>query len=223
MNYSMLKRIVEGGEGQYVEFKRKADYPHKIVRELVAFANTKGGKLFLGVDDNLTIPGLKYPEEERYAMEEAIKKYILPTLNYDLIKIPVSEKRAVYVFDVKEGVEKPYVVKIIQNLYQPKAYIRYKDQSLQVSKEIWQILKKQKNKEGTRFSYGDNEEKLFKYLGKHKYISVKQYASEAEIPVWKASKSLVLLTSAKVLGVIPGEQEDKYYIKGETEESLYTQ
>ena len=47
-----LRRLVSQGEGQHLEFKRKASYPDKIVRELIAFANSQGGTLLVGVDDD---------------------------------------------------------------------------------------------------------------------------------------------------------------------------
>ena len=57
-----LKRLALEGEGLQLEFKRKASHPEKIVRELIAFANTEGGTLLIGVDDDGSIPGLKYPD-----------------------------------------------------------------------------------------------------------------------------------------------------------------
>ena len=52
MTFTELKQLVRRGEGQYLEFKKKADHPDKIVREMVAFANSGGGELLLGVDDH---------------------------------------------------------------------------------------------------------------------------------------------------------------------------
>ena len=59
---NQLRRLVSQGEGQHLEFKRKASFPEKIVRELIAFANTEGGTLLIGVDDDKSIPGVKFPE-----------------------------------------------------------------------------------------------------------------------------------------------------------------
>lgn len=43
-----LKNLVRHGEGQRLEFKMKVKFPEKIIKELVAFANTDGGHLLLG-------------------------------------------------------------------------------------------------------------------------------------------------------------------------------
>ncbi|MEQ8573732.1 MAG: ATP-binding protein, partial [Fulvivirga sp.] len=51
MTFQELKRLVSQGESETLEFKRKVAHPEKIVKEIVAFANTKGGKLLIGVSD----------------------------------------------------------------------------------------------------------------------------------------------------------------------------
>ena len=77
MELKELYRLVRKGEGETLEFKRKAAHPEKIVREVVAFANTKGGDLLIGVDDNGTIPGVKYAEEEIFVLNKAIFTLLL--------------------------------------------------------------------------------------------------------------------------------------------------
>jgi ATP-dependent DNA helicase RecG len=52
-----LKLLIAEGEGLTVEFKEQ--YTAKIDRDIVAFANTKGGYILLGVADNGKITGQK--------------------------------------------------------------------------------------------------------------------------------------------------------------------
>jgi ATP-dependent DNA helicase RecG len=47
-----------GGEGQHREFKRLIDNPESVAGEIVAFANSEGGALYVGVDDDGRIIGL---------------------------------------------------------------------------------------------------------------------------------------------------------------------
>jgi ATP-dependent DNA helicase RecG len=54
---------IAAGEDQFREFKRAIDNPESIAGELVAFANTDGGRLFLGVDDDGAIVGLPDPAQ----------------------------------------------------------------------------------------------------------------------------------------------------------------
>ncbi len=72
-----LKKLVSEGEGIQLEFKRKASYPEKIVRELIAFANTEGGTLLIGVDDDGSVPGVKYPEEEAHVVVEVVLRFAM--------------------------------------------------------------------------------------------------------------------------------------------------
>jgi predicted HTH transcriptional regulator len=70
----VLKELVRQGENKYVEFKLKTNHPEKIVREMVAFANTDGGKLIVGIGDDKSIKGLKFPDEDEYILQKAIEK-----------------------------------------------------------------------------------------------------------------------------------------------------
>ncbi|MBT3417076.1 ATP-binding protein [Candidatus Woesearchaeota archaeon] len=48
MDKKELNFILQEGEGQYIEFKEKLS---GLDKEIVAFANSSGGKIFLGVDE----------------------------------------------------------------------------------------------------------------------------------------------------------------------------
>jgi len=49
---------IASGEGQHREFKRLIDNPESVAGEIVAFANSEGGALYVGVDDDGRIIGL---------------------------------------------------------------------------------------------------------------------------------------------------------------------
>ena len=70
-----LRNLVRHGEGLRLEFKMKVKFPEKIIKELVAFANTEGGHLFVGVSDAGVIEGVKFAEEEQFLLERAIEKF----------------------------------------------------------------------------------------------------------------------------------------------------
>ena len=55
MNKQELKFVLQQGEGQFIEFKEKLD--KKVAQEIVAFANSEGGRIFLGIDDKGKIKG----------------------------------------------------------------------------------------------------------------------------------------------------------------------
>src|SRR3712207_7832575 len=60
-----LMRLVRGGEDTFLELKVKLSNPEKIAQEIVALANTGGGLMVFGVNDNLRVEGVDDPESVR--------------------------------------------------------------------------------------------------------------------------------------------------------------
>jgi ATP-dependent DNA helicase RecG len=60
MNAEELKLILEEGEGYRIEFKEALS---GIDREMVAFANASGGRLFIGVTDQKAVRGMPQRRE----------------------------------------------------------------------------------------------------------------------------------------------------------------
>src|SRR5437667_2457469 len=57
-----LLRLVRGGEDTFLELKVRLSNPEKIAQEIVALANTGGGVIVFGVDDQMRIVGVDDPE-----------------------------------------------------------------------------------------------------------------------------------------------------------------
>lgn len=100
MNKKELKQVLQEGEGQFVEFKEKAD--NSITKEIVAFANASGGKIFLGVDDSGKVKGI--------AITNKLKSQLIDFgKNCDPEIIPnLEESDNVLIVNVPEGENKPY-------------------------------------------------------------------------------------------------------------------
>ncbi len=210
MKLKDLKSLVRQGESIQLEFKLKANHPEKIVREIVAFANTKGGILLIGVGDDKSIPGLKFADEEEYMLVRAIERNCFPPIPYEIERITISDEREVLIFSIPMSHEKPHYVKL-DNDENPKAYVRVADRSVQASREMKQILRRE-NEEGIQFRFGDKEKVLLTYLAENKKITLPEFAKIAKIPLWLASRTLVLLVLANVLKIQPNELID-YYIQ----------
>jgi predicted HTH transcriptional regulator len=202
-----LKKLAAEGEGLQLEFKRKATYPEKIVRELIAFANTEGGTLLVGVDDDGTIPGVKYPDEEGHVIGEALKKYCKPQLLYKESFIAISENKYVVRFDIPPSAKRPhYLVQENSRL----SFIREKDMSIKASPEMEEIVRRSKNKRDIRFSFGEAEKKLMEYLHEHHSISLAHYQKLSGLNRFKARRKLILLVLANVLKITATEKGDLY-------------
>ncbi len=208
MNKYQLQQLVAQGEGLQLEFKRKANHPDKIVKEVVAFANTKGGKLLIGVDDDKSIVGLKYANEDEFVLKQAIEKHCKPAVQYTIERVLVAPNRIVLVFDIQAHTQKP--VFVIYNFERQTgvAYIRVADQSLQASREMRQILQGISEERIIAFTYSAKEQALLRYLAQHPQIDVQTYAQIAQLSMKEAAMVLVDLTIAKVLTVQPEAMKD---------------
>lgn len=206
-----LKHLVRHGEGQRLEFKMKVKFPEKIIKELVAFANSDGGHLFVGVSDDGQIEGSKFVDEDQFLLEKAISAYCFPAFTYHVYRIPLENGRAVLVYHVFESVDKPHFVQLESDPH-PVCYVRVKDRTIKASKEMKQILRRE-NEEGLSFAYGDSERWLMEYLRSNEQITLSEFATKANLPIWLASRKLVLLVLSRVLKIEAGEQQDMYSLR----------
>src|SRR5437762_13920518 len=125
MYLSDLNDLIESGENQYVEFKRTFSEPEKIAKEMIAFANSKGGKILFGVDDNKYVYGVESEKGEIELIDMAAKFYCCPEVKFKTEIIHIFRKDVI-VIEIPESRNKPH--RLIENgkddddLY--KVYIR---------------------------------------------------------------------------------------------------
>ncbi len=203
-----LRKLVSQGEGVQLEFKRKATYPEKTVRELIAFANTHGGTLLVGVDDDGSLPGVKYPEEEAIGIDEAILKYCRPPLLYNESVIALSENKFIVRYDIPQSEKRPHFL-VLDNGHS-ESYVRMKDMSIKASDEMAEIIRRTRKRKDIRFTYGEDENLLMKYLSNNKAITFLQFRELSGLNRFKASRKLILLVLANVLKIEATEKGDIY-------------
>jgi predicted HTH transcriptional regulator len=75
---SELMSLVRGGEDTFLELKVKLSNPERIAQSIVALANTGGGLIVFGVNDNLRVEGLDDPESVRDELVRICREDILP-------------------------------------------------------------------------------------------------------------------------------------------------
>lgn len=210
MTLQEIHKIARQGEGLKVEFKKKAAFPEKIVRELIALANTEGGYLLIGVDDDGTVSGQRFIEEEVFVMEKAISEHIHPKLDYAISVIKLNPKKGVAVFVINKSTNRPH---FLVEEKRKKAFVRVKDRSIQASREMWEILRRSKTPKDMVFTYGEKENILLKTLHEKGKITLKEFQQLAKLPGFLASKTLVRLVLANVINIVPQENEDFYTLK----------
>ncbi len=209
MDLPDLKRYVSFGEGFHIEFKRRAPQPERLAKEVIALANARGGKLFIGVDDDGTIRGVRDAEEERFALRQALDAHCDPPIAVAIEAVEVTHKREVLVVDVPESPEKPHYL-VNGNGRVRAAYVRVADQSIEASREAVRLMKHERAPTDVRFEFGDKERALMRYLDRHEQITVEGFARLADIPKRRASQTLVLLAKANLLRLHPNERADYF-------------
>ncbi len=82
-----------------------------IKKEIIAFANCEGGKLYVGVQDDGTVLGLDNPDEVSLQISNMVRDSIKPDLTMFLHyeTLTVDGKKIVAV-DVQQGTERPYYI-----------------------------------------------------------------------------------------------------------------
>lgn len=220
MNLDELKRLVALGEGKHLEFKRRVPSPERIAKEVVAFANSDGGKVLLGVDDDGQISGLKDVQEELFLLENALERHCDPPIDFRISTLPVSRRREVLVIDVPNSADKPHFLVRPENGSKGVAYVRVDDRSIEASKELVRLMRWKKNPTDTRFEFGPKEQLLMRYLDSYHRITVDQFARVANVPVKAASWKLLLLTRAGILQLHPDDREDYFTLSGEALRSV---
>ncbi len=203
-----LRRLVGQGEGLHLEFKQKVAYPEKVVREMIAFANTGGGILLIGVDDDGRIPGVKYPEEEVLALRQSLHDHCRPTISLEESIIPISEKRFVIRFDILVNPRRPHFFASTQG--NKECYVRVDDRSVKASREVAEIVRRSRKKKDIRFTFGEAEKRLMEYLEQKDSITLQEFRKMTGLNRFKAAKKLILLVLANVLRITPAEKGDLY-------------
>ncbi len=82
------------------------------------------------------------------------------------------------------------------------------------AKKCGRFSKENVSKENIRFTYGEKERALMRYLESHPAITVDEFSKTANIPRQIASRTLVLLVLANVLKIRPNELQDYFIAAG---------
>ena len=207
-DFKEIVRLIKQGEGQFVEFKKKANHPKKIIREVVAFANSEGGHLFVGVDDDKTISGLKYPEDDEYVLTRAIEELCRPTIDFEVEIVQINDVEILH-YQIREGSEKPYFAFHEQKHKYGKSFIRVADHSIQASYEMRQILKRS-NRSNSPIVFEEKTRQLFEYFKSNQEITLTQYMELSGLDKKLASSKLINLALSGALKIEPREGGDVF-------------
>ena len=102
MNEKEFEFILRTGESFFAEFKEDVD--KSLAKEIVAFSNSQGGRIFIGVTDSEEIKGIKVTNKLKSQIFDAARNCDPP------IEVKLSTyKNKILVVEVPEGDKKPYL------------------------------------------------------------------------------------------------------------------
>jgi len=102
-----LMRLVRGGEDTFLELKVKLSNTEKIAQEIVALANTGGGTMVFGVNDQLRVEGLDDSDDVQQEVVRICREEIYPALVPYIDRVAFDNGRRIVALDI-EGKRRPY-------------------------------------------------------------------------------------------------------------------
>ena len=201
-----LYNLIESGEGADVEFKRQFSSPEKIAKEIIAFANTRGGYILFGVDDDGTVVGVRSEKSELEEIEHAADFMIEPPVEIVSENVHAGRGMDIVMIRVPESKTKPHVLVEYDSsgrrakIQSGMGFVRYEDKSVQASREVMNVMRGE-HPEGPalQLSIGFNERALFDYLENHGKITVHDFADLVNIGRRRASTILVNLVRSGII------------------------
>ena len=123
-----LLRLVRGGEDTYLELKVKLSNSERITQGIVALANTSGGTIIFGVNDQLRIEGVTNPEWVQEELTRICRDEIVPPVIPQIDSIAFDSGKRIVALDV-EGKRRPYRTR------DGRFYMRFGAEKREVSRE----------------------------------------------------------------------------------------
>lgn len=201
-----IKNLIREGEHQQLDFKFEITDSRKIARTLVAFANTDGGKLLIGVKDNGSVVGVR-SDEEYYMVEAAAHMYCKPEVGFTTKEWKIDGKTVMEVTIPKSDL-RPHSAPYKNGKY--KVYIRVRDKNLLANSILLKVWEREKNKKGVLVRYRKEEEFLLKYLEENEHITFSGFCKKGGTSRYKAKNILVNFILLGIIEVIFTEKQTFY-------------
>lgn len=124
-------------ETETIEFK--SQFTEEIYKEVIAFANTEGGIVYVGIDNEGNVVGLTDVDKDITRITNGIRDAIMPDVTM-FVQFTLQENKVVRI-TVNEGTNKPYYLKS-KGLRPSGVYVRQGASSVQASpEEIRRMIK----------------------------------------------------------------------------------
>jgi predicted HTH transcriptional regulator len=204
-----IQKLIEEGEHQKLDFKFEISDARRIARTFVAFANTDGGRMLVGVKDNGAIAGVR-SDEEFYMLESAARMYCRPEVEFQSKEWTINNKTVLEII-VPKSPHRPHYA--AQKDGKWMVYIRVADQNLLANRILLKVWEKEKKPQGVFLKFTDKEKMLLEYLVQHPSITLSKFSRLAIISRAKAENILVKFVLLKLIDIRFEEKQTLYSLR----------
>jgi hypothetical protein len=215
---SYIKRLIQSGENQQLDFKFEISDSRKIARTLVAFSNTDGGTLLIGVKDNGKIAGVR-TDEEFFMVQAAAGMYCNPEVLFESKRWTVDGKTVLEI-TIPKGLNFPYFAETEPEKW--LAYIRVKDENILATAVHLKVWRNKTHDSGILIEYSDKIKKLLQYLELNQSISISKFCRTAFLPKKAAENILADLIYFGLIEPVYEDQHFIYFLKSRNYSVLYS-
>lgn len=194
---NFIQKLISEGEHQQLDFKFEISDSRKIARTLVAFANTDGGRLLIGVKDNGSIAGIR-SEEEFYMIDAASNLYTKPVVPFKYHSWQIFGKTILEIIVEKSNTRPHFVV---EEQGKNIAFFRYADQNIKANRVLLKFWQRQQYKSNVYVRFTKPENILLQFLKNNNYITSRKFSRLAKIKLPVAENIIVNFLLFEILKV----------------------
>lgn len=204
-----IHNLIAEGEHQQLDFKFEISDARRIARTLVAFANTDGGRLLIGVKDNGAIAGVR-SDEEYYMLEGAATMYCKPPVGFQSKEWMINNKTVLEI-TVPKSRTRPHYAAHKDGKW--LVYIRVADQNLLANRVLLKVWEREGKPKGVFLKFTEKEKTLLQFLEQNPTITLSRFCRMAKIPRQKAENILVKFVLLKTIDIIFTDKQTFYSLK----------
>ncbi|MCK4710814.1 MAG: putative DNA binding domain-containing protein, partial [Gammaproteobacteria bacterium] len=109
---NFIDDLLESPESKTLEFKQNLSSPTPLLKTLVAFANTAGGRLVIGITDDKSVLGIQHPLDEEERLANLIADSIAPRL-VPKVEMVTVEGKTLLIIEVYLSSSRPHWLKSV--------------------------------------------------------------------------------------------------------------
>lgn len=173
-----------------------SDNASELAQHLIAFANTEGGILMLGVKKNNKVIGVT-PEMEKQKIDKIIQKFISPTISYSFHEIQVGFKIVLYIKVLKSINETIYLI----NGSKKEIYLRLNEKTIKANKILEKFYKYRDVNEKVVVMLSNEESAILNLISLSKQISLTQIFKKTQLSRGFVEYNLIRLLNRNLIKI----------------------